>query len=82
MNGKQLDYVRESVENEGYSCSISGQEGAGRMRHVWRIRKWHPERYGERCTVLAYGRLNSAMVRFDDGVTLITSRYYVRKANP
>lgn len=49
------------------------------MTHYWRIRKWLPERFGQKCRVLARGALNSAMVQFEDGTIVITSRYFVRK---
>ena len=47
--------------------------------HTWR---WHVrigERFGQPCTVLARGRLNSALVQFSDGFKVVTSRYAVRK---
>jgi hypothetical protein len=50
--------------------------------HSWRWRKWLPERYGQSCRVLANGRLNSALVEFEDGHRVITSRYAVRKITP
>ena len=49
------------------------------MTHVWRIRKWHPERFGQRCTVLAYGALNSVLIEFEDGVKMRTQRWFIRK---
>lgn len=47
---------------------------------VWWWRSRLPERKGQRCEVLARGRMNSALVRFADGYQVITSRYAVRKA--
>jgi hypothetical protein len=48
-------------------------------RWYWRSRM--PERHGSLCHVLARGALNSVLVRFvDDGWTVVTSRYAVRKA--
>lgn len=47
---------------------------------VWFWRKWLPARKGQRCRILAVGSLNSAMVEFEDGYVVITSRYAVRKA--
>jgi hypothetical protein len=47
--------------------------------HVWFWRSRLPDRKGERCRVLATGALNSAMVEFEDGLVVITSRYAVRK---
>lgn len=62
--------------------------------HVWRWRTcadpWRPaghriahpyaSRVGQRCRVLARGRLNSVLIEFDDGFRSAVSRYAVRKA--
>ncbi len=45
----------------------------------WRVRTRLPERHGQPCRVLARGRMNSALVEFEDGLRVITSRNYVRK---
>jgi hypothetical protein len=51
--------------------------------YVWRVRTRFPERFGARCAVLARGKLNSAMVVFEDGFMVITSRNYFRRSpNP
>lgn len=48
--------------------------------YYWRVRTRLPERFGERCYVLARGRMNSCLVKFvSDGYRVITSRNYVRK---
>lgn len=52
------------------------------MTHRWHWRKWLPERHGQLCRVLATGRMNSALVEFEDGHKVITSRYAVRKLTP
>ena len=49
------------------------------MTHYWRVRVRLPERFGQRCRVLAYGRLNACLVEFEDGVMVVTCRWYVRK---
>lgn len=49
------------------------------LTHFWRVRKYLPERFGERCRVVAVGRLNSALVEFGDGRKVVTNRYFVRK---
>jgi len=49
------------------------------MTHYWRVRARLPERFGQRCRVLAVGRLNSALVEFEDGWRVVTCRYYVRR---
>lgn len=49
------------------------------MTHVWRIRKWLPERYGQHCRLIATGTMNSACIEFADGVRHIVSRYSIRR---
>lgn len=49
------------------------------MTHFWRIRKWLPERFGQRCRVLATGTLNSALIEFEDGTRHVVCRYSVRR---
>jgi hypothetical protein len=47
--------------------------------HVWYWKSRLPERKGQRCRVLARARtMNSILVEFEDGFTVITSRYAVR----
>ena len=48
------------------------------MTHRWHWHKWLPERHGQLCRVLATGRMNSALVEFEDGTKVVTSRYAVR----
>lgn len=44
---------------------------------------WHRQgRKGEPCEVLARGKMNSCLVRFADGYTMVTSRNAIRKAKP
>lgn len=47
--------------------------------YVWRVRTRLPERYGTRCQVLARGKMNSCMVKFEDGYKVVTSRNYLMK---
>lgn len=49
--------------------------------HVWFWRSKLPERKGQRCRVIARGRMNSCLVEFEDGRKVITSKYAVRKAD-
>lgn len=55
---------------------------------------WHPkpgwdrgtpprtlDRKGQRCRVLARGRMNSALLEFEDGHRVVTSRSGVRRAS-
>lgn len=49
--------------------------------YIWRVRTRLPDRFGQRCAVLARSRrMNSAHVRFADGYEVITSRNYIRRA--
>lgn len=48
------------------------------MRYVY---YWHRcGRKGQRCNVLARGKLNSCLVEFEDGHKMITSRNSIRRA--
>jgi hypothetical protein len=47
---------------------------------MWRIKTRLPERKGERCRVIARGKLNSCLVEFADGTRVVTSRWSLRKA--
>lgn len=51
------------------------------MTHTWRWRKYLGDRFGAPCRILATGKLHSALVEFEDGWRVITSRYAVRR-NP
>ena len=52
------------------------------MTHYWHWRKWLPDRHRQPCRILATGRMNSALVEFEDGFKVITSRYAVRRSSP
>ena len=45
----------------------------------WRVRTRLPERFGQRCRVIARGSRNSCAVQFEDGYRTVTSRWNVRK---
>lgn len=47
--------------------------------HVWHWKKRLPERKGQRCRVIARGRMNSVLVAFEDGYLVVTSRFAIRK---
>jgi hypothetical protein len=53
-------------------------KSTAKLTHWWRIRKWLPERYGQPCKIVATGRMNSILVEFEDGVRVVTCRYFVR----
>ncbi len=47
---------------------------------AWRVKTRLPERKGEPCRVLVWGRLRSCLVEFErDGLKVVTSWYSVRK---
>ncbi len=45
----------------------------------WRVRATLPERFGQLCRVLARGKMNSALIEFQDGERHIVSRWAFRK---
>ena len=48
--------------------------------YYWRVYTRLRERFGERCRVLVFGRMNSALVEFErDKYKVVTSRNYYRK---
>lgn len=47
--------------------------------YLWRVKTKLPERFGQRCKVLARGKMNSCLVQFEDGFKVLTSRNYVRR---
>ena len=50
--------------------------------HLWRFRKWLPERFGQRCAVLARGRgpgPRNVLVRFAGGSLVVSTRFCVRR---
>jgi len=47
--------------------------------YYWRVRTRLPERNGQLCRVLIRGKMNSALVEFQDGYKVITSRNYIRR---
>lgn len=47
--------------------------------HVWFWRSRLGRRKGQRCRVLARGRMNTILVEFEDGFLVTTSRYAVRR---
>jgi hypothetical protein len=52
--------------------------------HVWRIRKWLPERFGQRCRILVPAdnrRLgpNNVLVEFEDGVKVVATRWATKR---
>lgn len=52
---------------------------SGTYPYYWRVLTRFPERFGQRCRVLVRGKMNSCLVQFVDGFTVVTSRNYVRK---
>ena len=49
------------------------------MIDYWRAHTRLPHRFGALCRVLVWGRKNSVLVEFEDGMKVVTSRNYVRR---
>ncbi len=47
--------------------------------YIWRVHTRLPERFGQRCRVIVRSKMNSALVEFEDGYKVVTSRNYLRK---
>jgi hypothetical protein len=47
------------------------------MTHIWRIRKWLPERYGQLCRIVATGSMRSVLIEFSDGWRVVTCRHFL-----
>jgi len=47
--------------------------------YYWRVKTRLPERKGQSCRVLIRGGMNSALVEFEDGYRVVTSRNYIRR---
>lgn len=49
--------------------------------YIWRVRSRLPERFSQRCRVVVRAKsMNSALVEFEDGYRVVTSRNYLRRA--
>jgi hypothetical protein len=53
----------------------------GEATHVWHWRSKLAERKGQRCRILARGRMNSILIEFEDGYRVITSRWAIRETD-
>jgi hypothetical protein len=63
--------VRAKTETAGEDC----------MTHVYRIRKWLPDRHGQPCRLLVpWSRNGNVLIEFADGVRVVCSRWSIRKA--
>ena len=49
------------------------------FNYIWYWLCRLPHRKGQKCRVIARGNMNSIRVQFEDGETVITSRFAVRK---
>ena len=62
---------------------MSGHSSNSSETHYfWRVRTRLPERFHHRCRVLVRGKMNTALVEFDDGYRVVTSRNYYRRWPP
>ena len=50
--------------------------------YVWRWKARPLGKFGMRCRVLVRGTMNSALVEFENGEKVVTSRNGLRKAKP
>lgn len=80
-----VDDIRENGLTGG-----AGQEGSWKMKeypYVWAWNKWPAtewgtpgSRKGQRCRVVVRGGKNSALLEFEDGHLVVTSRNGLRRA--
>ena len=47
--------------------------------YYWRVKTRLPDRHKTYCRVLVRSKMNSALVEFEDGYRVVTSRNYLRK---
>lgn len=52
------------------------------MEYVWRSKQQLPERFGEPCLMVSFGRAmgNKIIVKFADGQRVVTSRFSIKRA--
>lgn len=50
--------------------------------YIWRVKSRLAERKGQRCRMVKRYSMNSALVEFEDGFLVVTSRNYLRKVVP
>ena len=81
ISGMEIEQPAFSTTGAGPGRLLKYRAGEGQdMTHRWHWRKWMPERHDQLCRgVLAVGRMNSALVEFEDGTKVVTNRYAVRK---
>jgi hypothetical protein len=63
------------------SVPLSAFARDAKFPYYWRVRTRLPGRFGQRCAVLVRGRKNTALVEFEDGYRVTTSRNYVRRVD-
>jgi len=49
------------------------------VTHLYRIRRWGSDRFGQPCQVLGRGRNGNVLVRFSDGHLTVTTRWGIRR---
>ena len=50
------------------------------MTHLYRVRKWLPERYRQPCRLLVrWSRNGNVLIQFEDGVKVVCPRWSVRR---
>ena len=78
MSPRPLRCDDSSVATESVPPGL-GCESVTMYDHQWFWRSRLPDRKGQRCRILARGKMNSLLVEFCDGWKVITSRYAVRR---
>jgi hypothetical protein len=86
LNGKTLPVVGQGHTPPYKEGGMSHCPGMAIPKtifpYVWRVKARLPERKGTLCRVLVRSKMNSCLVEFEDGQRYVTSRQYVRRANP
>lgn len=49
------------------------------MTHYWRVKKFLPERFGEQCRVVKYGKKRAVLIEFADGMKYRTVLTFIRR---
>lgn len=50
------------------------------MTHFWRIKKWLPERFNQKCKLIVpWSKNGNVLVEFEDGQRYVTSKWFVRQ---
>lgn len=70
-------YVRHIAQRQDYQGELNQRRPKWPYVYFWN----RQGRKGQPCDVLARGKMNSCLVRFPDGYTMVTSRNAIRRAD-